>query len=253
MKIRALVVDDQPLARDRIVSLLAIEDDVEVVGTAASGIAAVDAVRRLAPDLVLLDLQMPEMDGFGVVEAVGVDRMPLTIFITAYDEHAVRAFEVHALDYLLKPFGRTRLQKAVARARQQLERNRAGAIAARLAAVFDDLHAPRRQGTRMIVRADGRIRFVEIAHIDWVEAQGNYVRLHVGAESYLVRETMTNVLTQLDERMFLRIHRSYIVNIDRVSALRLASGGDYDVILRDGSRLPLSRPFKDAVQEKLSR
>ena len=253
MKIRALVVDDQPMGRERVLSLLATEDDVEVVGTAASGPEAVEAVRRLAPDLVFLDLQMPELDGFGVVEAIGVDRMPLTIFVTAYDEHAVRAFEVHALDYLLKPFGRTRLQRAVARARAQLERNRAGAIAERLAAVFDDLQTPKRQGPRLVVRVDGRVRFIDIAQIDWVEAEGNYVRLHAGPDSHLVRETMSNLLPKLGETDFFRIHRSRIVNIDRIKELRLASGGDYDVILRDGQRLPLSRLYKDALQEKLAR
>jgi two-component system LytT family response regulator len=252
MKIRALVVDDQPMARDRVLSLLATEDDIEVVGIAATGTEAVEAVRRLEPDLVFLDLQMPELDGFGVVEAVGVDRMPLTIFVTAYDEHAVRAFEVHALDYLLKPFGRSRLQKAVARAREQLERSRAGAIAERLAAVFDDLQTPRRQGPRLVVRANGRVRFIDIAQIDWVESEGNYVRLHTGPESHLVRETMTNLLPKLGEQDFFRIHRSRIVNITRVKELRLASGGDYDVLLHDGSRLPLSRLYKDALQARLS-
>jgi two-component system, LytTR family, response regulator len=252
MKIRALVVDDQPMARERVLSLLAAEEGIEVVGTAASGREAVDAVRRLTPDLVFLDLQMPELDGFGVVEAIGVDRMPLTIFVTAYDVHAVRAFEVHALDYLLKPFGRGRLQQAVARAREHLERNRVGAIAERLTAAFDALQTPRRQGPRLVIRANGRVKFIEVTQIDWVEAEGNYVRLHAGADCHLVRETMANLLPKLGETQFFRIHRSRIVNIDRIKELRLASGGDYDVLLRDGSRLPLSRLYKDALQERLS-
>jgi two-component system LytT family response regulator len=196
---------------------------------------------------------MPELDGFGIVEAVGIERMPLTIFVTAYDEHAVRAFEVHALDYLLKPFGRARLQKAIARARAELQRNRTGAIAERLAAVFDDLHAPERQGPRLMVRVNGRVRFVEIAHIDWVEAEGNYVRLHAGADTHVVRETMARLLPKLGDTQFFRIHRSRIVNLARIKELRLASGGDYDVLLHDGTRLPLSRLFKDALQERLSR
>lgn len=253
MKIRTLVVDDQPVARERVISLLATEADVEVVGTAASGVEAIEAVQRLSPDLVFLDLQMPELDGFGVVETIGPERMPLTIFVTAYDEHAIRAFEVHALDYLLKPFGRGRFQQAVARARQQLEQHRAGALARRLAAMFQELKAPARQGPRLVIRDGGRVTFVEIARIDWVEAEGNYVRLHVGAESHLIRETMANLLPQLGERQFFRIHRSRIVNIDRIRELRLASGGDYDVILMDGSRLGLSRLYKDALQEKLAR
>lgn len=253
MEIRALVVDDQPVARERVISLLATEPDVEVVGTAASGIEAVDAVKRLSPDLVFLDLQMPELDGLGVVETIGPERMPLTIFVTAYDRYAIRAFEVHALDYLLKPFGRGRLQQAVARARQQLEQNRAGVLAERLAAMFDELKAPARQGPRLIMRDGGRVTFVEIDRIDWVEAEGNYVRLHAGAQSHLIRETMANLLGQLGEQRFFRIHRSRIVNIDRIKELRLASGGDYDVILSDGTRLALSRLYKDALQEKLAR
>jgi two-component system LytT family response regulator len=252
MRIRALVVDDQPMARERVLSLLATEEDVEVVGTAASGAEAVDAVRRLSPNLVFLDLQMPELDGLGVVDAVGVDRMPLTIFVTAYDEYAVRAFEVHALDYLLKPFGRGRFQKAIARAREHLERGRAGALAERLAAVFDELQTPKRHGPRLMIRANGRVRFVEIDRIDWVEAEGNYVRVHAGPDSHLIRDTMAKLLPQLGEAQFFRIHRSRIVNIDRIKELRLASGGDYDVILRDGSRLPLSRLYKDALQSRLA-
>ena len=253
MRIRALVVDDQPMARDRIVSLLATEPDVDVVGTAASGREAVAAVERLAPDLVFLDLQMPELDGLGVVETIGLARMPLTIFVTAYDEYAIRAFEVHALDYLLKPFGRLRLQQALEHARRHLARNRAGALAERLAAMFDELKTPVRRGPRLMVRANGRVSFIQIEQIEWVEAEGNYARLHVGTESHLVRETMANLLGQLGEEQFFRTHRSHIVNIGRIRELRVASGGDYDVVLKSGVTVALSRLYRDALQARLAR
>ncbi len=213
-----------------------------------------DAVRRLHPDLVFLDLQMPECDGFGVIEAISPERMPATIFVTAYDEYAIRAFEVHALDYLLKPFGRTRFQKALARARVQLERERAGSLATQLVALVDQIRTPvRATGQRVMVRAGGRVAFLDTAQIDWVEAEGNYVRLHAGTDSYLIRETMANLFTQLDEERFFRIHRSRIVNLGRIKELRLAAGGDYDVLLKNGERLGLSRLYKDALQERLAK
>lgn len=251
MTIRALVVDDQPLARERIVALLSPEADVQVVGVAASGVEAVNAVQALNPDLVFLDMQMPELDGFGVIEAIGPKQMPLTVFVTAYDEYAVRAFEVHALDYLLKPFGRTRFQQALQRAREHLARERNTALAARLSALVDELRTPGAIGPRLLVRTGGRVRFVELDQIDWVEAEGNYVRIHVGDERHLLRETMAGMVSKLGDQFF-RIHRSRIVNIARIKELRLAAGGDYDVTLTDGRRLGLSRLYKDALQERLA-
>jgi two-component system, LytTR family, response regulator len=255
MMIRVLVVDDQPIARERIVSLLADESDIEVVATAGSGPEAVDAVQRLKPDLVFLDMQMPELDGFGVIETIGADRMPPTVFVTAYDQYSIRAFEVHALDYLLKPFGRIRFQKALARARLQLDRNRSGELAERLLALVDQLRGPdagKRAVERVMVRAGGRVAFVDVDHIDWVEAEGNYARLHVGQDTYLQRETMVSLLARLGEDDFFRIHRSRIVNVSRIRELKLAAGGDYDVILRTGVRLGLSRLYKDALQARLA-
>jgi two-component system, LytTR family, response regulator len=249
--IRTLVVDDQPLAVERLRTLLATQDDVEVVGTARSGQEAVAAVARLAPDLVFLDLQMPELDGFGVVAAIGANRMPLTIFVTAYDEHALRAFEVHALDYLLKPFGRTRLEQAVARARRQLEVERAGAMASRLLALVEDLRTPRTAGPRMLIRSGGRVVYVSIDQIDWVEAQGNYSVLHVGDQAYRVRATLTALAEQLASHGFARTHRSTLVNVDRIRELRFAPGGDYEVVLRDGKTLGLTRLYREALQARL--
>lgn len=210
------------------------------------------AVRRLAPDLVFLDIQMPELDGMAVVEAVGPERMPSTIFVTAYDDYAVRAFEVHAVDYLLKPYGRVRLQKALGRVRDHFERDRAGALATRLLAVIDELRQPAAAGERLIIRADGRVAFVAIDDVDWVEAEGNYVRIHTSRDSHLMRETMLSLQQRLGDRFF-RIHRSCIVNVARVQELRIASGGDYNVILKNGTTLALSRLQKDALQTRLAR
>lgn len=252
MSIRTLVADDQPVARQRLLSLLTEEADIEVVGTAASGTEVVHAIERLWPELVFLDMQMPELDGFGVIEAIGPERMPATIFVTAYDEYAVRAFEVHALDYLLKPFGRMRFQKALARARQRLQREKADVLASRLVALVEELRAPSRQGERLMVRAGGRIVFVDAEQIDWVEAEGNYVRLHVASDSYLMRDTMINLMAHLSEDRFFRIHRSRIVRVDCIRELRLAAGGDYDVVLKSGVRLGLSRLYKDSLQERLA-
>lgn len=237
----------------RLLALLSEERDVEVVATATSGSEAVGALRQFSPDLIFLDVQMPGMDGMAVVETIGADRMPATVFVTAYDDYAVQAFELHAVDYLLKPFGRTRLQKALARVRARLEADRAGAIAARLLAVVDELRSPPASGERLIVRSGGRVSFVEVEQIDWVEAEGNYVRIHAGGDSHLVRETMARLHARLDANRFFRIHRSRLVNVARIKELRLGAGGDYDVVLQDGRHLGLSRLYKDALQERLAK
>ena len=249
--IRVLVADDQPMARERLISLLAAEPGVEVTATASSGPETVEVIRQSSPDLVFLDLQMPGMDGFKVIEAIGVDRMPPTVFVTAYDEYAVRAFEVQAIDYLLKPFGRQRFQSALARARKHLERDRQGELAQRLSEL---LRTGRSETTeRLLVKAGGRVSFVEIDSIDWVEAEGNYVRIHAGSQVYLMRETMNGLIARIGERQFFRIHRSRIVNITRVKELIIAGGGDYQVLLWDGTRLGLSRLYRDALQAQLGR
>ena len=236
----------------RLLALLSEERDVEIVATVGSGSDAVAALRQFSPDLIFLDVQMPGMDGLAVVEAIGAERMPATIFVTAYDQYAVHAFEVHAVDYLLKPFGRTRLQKALARVRARLEQHRAGALAARLLAVVDELRTPA-SGERLMVRSGGRVSFVEIDQIDWIEAEGNYVRIHTTGESHLLRETMAKMQARLDPSRFFRIHRSRLVNVSRIRELRLGSGGDYDVVLHDGRRLGLSRLYRDALERRLAK
>ena len=249
--LRVLVADDQPMARERLVSLLSAEPGVEVAGTAASGPEAIDCIRNASPDLVFLDLQMPGMDGFKVIEAIGVDRMPATVFVTAYDEYAVRAFEVQALDYLLKPFGRQRFQSALERARRHLERERQGEMAGRLAEL---LRTGRQESTgeRLLVKSGGRVSFVDVESIDWVEAEGNYVRIYAGEHVHLMRETMSGLIEKIGPHRFFRIHRSRIVNIKRVKELLIAGGGDYQVVLLDGTKLGLSRLYRDALQEQLA-
>ena len=248
--IRVVIADDQPMARERLASLLAAETGVELAGAAASGPEAVQSILQESPDLVFLDLQMPGMDGFGVIEAVGLERMPPTVFVTAHDEYAVRAFEVQAIDYLLKPFGRQRFQSALARARRFLEREKHGVIAGRLAELLQDGQS--QGGDRLLVKTGGRVCFVEIESIDWVEAEGNYVRLYAGDHVHLLRETMNGLIDTVGARRFCRIHRSRIVNIKRVKELRIAGGGDYQVVLWDGTKLGLSRLYRDVLQERMT-
>ena len=257
MTIRALVADDEPLARRRLLRLLKSEPDVEVVGVAGSGRAAVDAIRAQRPDLVFLDVQMPELDGFGVLEALG-DAMPVVIFVTAYDQYALRAFEVQALDYLLKPFDAERFAQAFRRARSQL---RAGDAPPpeRLLGLLDALSEKQKQldqllsrGSeryleRLMVKSAGKIFFVRTAEVHWLEAEGNYIRLHLGGRSHLIRETMNNLETRLDPERFARIHRSTIVNLDQIKELRPWFGGDYLVFLQDGTELKLSRSYRERL------
>ena len=251
--IRTVVADDQPMARERLTALLAQQPDVDVVATCASGAEAVSAIKAHRPDLVFLDMQMPELDGFGVIDAVGVDRMPPVVFVTAYDAFALRAFEVHALDYLLKPFGRDRFEQALDRARRHLERQRAGELATRLMALVEDVRPAGGRPDRLMVRSGARVVFVDADQIEWVEAEGNYVRLHAGSESHLVRDTMQSMERRLGPARFARIHRSRIVNLSRVRELRLVANGEYEAVLHAGVRLGVGRLYRDALQERLRR
>ena len=252
-KIRTLVVDDEPMARERVLSLLQQESDVEVVGECADGAQAINAIQQHAPDLVFLDVQMPGVDGFGVIQAISAERMPTVIFVTAYDEYALRAFEVHALDYLLKPFGRDRFQETLKHVRSSLERRRAGDLGRRLLALVNDIKPEAPKVDRLVVKSGGRVFFLRTEDIDWIEAAGNYVRLHLGEESHLFRETMNRMESRLDSRRFVRIHRSRIVNTERIKELQPWFNGEYVVILRNGQRLPLSRGYRDKLQEQLGK
>ncbi|HUK35781.1 MAG TPA: LytTR family DNA-binding domain-containing protein [Vicinamibacterales bacterium] len=241
-KIRTLVVDDEPVARARLLSLLRDEPDIEVIGQCESGPGAIAAIENTSPDLVFLDIQMPQMDGLQLARALG-ERMPAVVFVTAYDEYALRAFEVHALDYVLKPFSAERFKSALTHARQHLtKRQSAGAR---------DAAFERRD--RLVIKSSGRIYFVRTHEIDWCEAAGNYVRLHVGPQTHLVRGTMGYIESQLDPTQFVRVHRSTIVNVDRIQELRSSFNGEYIITLHDKTRLTLSRGYRDGLQTKLGK
>jgi two-component system, LytTR family, response regulator len=236
MTVKALIVDDEPLAREKLARHLKAHADVEIVGQCGDGVSAVRAIRALSPDLVFLDIQLPEFDGFEVLRRSGTPRNPYVIFVTAYDEHALRAFEVQALDYLVKPFDDARFRAALQRGREHLELTRArGRQGSGGAAALAD---------RLLVHDAGRIRIVRHSDVDWVESAGNYVRLHIGAEAFLYRQTMSHLESCLDAGRFVRIHRCHIVNVDRIKELEPMFKGAYTAVLHDGTRLAVSPPYR---------
>lgn len=262
MSIRTLLVDDEPLAREGMRMHLAAEPDVEIVGEAADGVQAAEAIRALRPDLVFLDVQMPEVDGLQVVERVGAGAMPAVIFVTAYHQHAVRAFELHAVDYLLKPVAEERLRSALARARLRLAGRGEQALAARLEALLEDFRSlrarveggdggeagPARKFAAWIsVTGRTSTQLVRVEDVDWFEAEGNYVRLHVGTANHLIRSTLRGMADQLDPATFIRIHRSTIVNVNRIREIQPWFGGDYIALLHDGRQLRVSRSYRDQL------
>ena len=246
--LRAMIVDDEPLARRRLRSLLAGEEGVEIVGEYGNGRDAVTAIRELNPDLVFLDIQMPELDGFGVVREVGVTEMPTVVFVTAFDEHALKAFEVHAFDYLLKPVDRERFATTLRRARIRARGEDSRTLSVRLGALLSELGCMRHEPQRLPIRKDGRIFLVRPEDIDWLEADGNHVRVHIGKESHLIRETLSNLETRLPARSFMRIHRSTLVNIGRIREIQPWFQGDYVLLLNDGTRLTSGRSYRDRVR-----
>jgi two-component system LytT family response regulator len=260
--LRVVTVDDEPLARDCIRLALAREPECRIVAECPAGQAAAEAIERLAPDLVFLDVQMPGMDGFGVIEAVGPERMPATIFVTAFEEHALRAFQVHALDYLLKPFGDERFHQALRHARRRIQTERKGEMGERLEALLRELHnggphpaavhttraaATAPYASWLTVSAQNRTQFVPVAEVDWLEADGKYVRLHAGGRTHLIRGTLASVAERLDPAHFVRIHRSTVVNVSRIREVQPWMGGDHLAILRDDTRLRVSRTFRGAL------
>jgi two-component system LytT family response regulator len=247
MKVRTLIVDDQLLARELLRRMLKDESDIQIVGMPASGLEAVEAINSLAPDLVFLDVRMPELDGFGVLAQINPIRMPVIIFITANDDFALRAFEVHALDYLVKPCTPDRLQTALNRARNQIQRDQAGEIHRRLGAFLEDVKAQPQLAERLPVKSEGRIIFLRLTDIDWVEAADNYVKLHSGSETHMLRETMTALESKLPSSRFMRISRSAMVNIEQIKELHPMFHGEYVVILRGGTKLTLTRGYRDKL------
>jgi two-component system LytT family response regulator len=262
--IRAIIVDDEPLARRGIRARLERAGGYNVVAECGSGREAVDAIRQHSPNVVFLDVQMPGVDGFGVIEQIGADRMPVVIFVTAYDTHALRAFDAHAFDYLLKPIDDERFAVTLDRARRRVVEREESEVARRLAALMHDLRpaldaaeatqrradAPESSATpnRIAIRDRDRVLFVDVADIDWVGADGDYVRIHANGKSHLVRDTMAAMQQRLDPATFVRIHRSSIVNVSRIKELRPYSSREYAVILRDGTRLRLSRRYRDRLR-----
>ena len=249
--IRVLVVDDEPLAREKICGMAADDPDIRVVAECSNGAEAIEAVQAMRPDLILLDVQMPEVGGFAVLEALKDEGLPPVIFITAYDHYAVRAFEFHALDYLLKPFDRERFQTAIERAKRQIRRDSGARMDARILALLEEMREMPRYSERLVVKTGGRVFFLNTDEIDWVEAEGNYVSIHTGKKSYLLRETITSLESQLDPKEFVRIHRSAIVRLDRIKELQPWSHGEYHVLLQDGTRLTLSRSYREKLQAAL--
>jgi two-component system LytT family response regulator len=251
-RIRALIVDDEPLARERIRTLLRKEPDMDVAGECGDGGRAVTLIEKERPDLVFLDVQMPEAGGFDVVEAVGAERMPVVIFVTAYDKYALRAFDVHALDYLLKPFDRQRFREALERARAHIRHAQAGELHERLLALLGDVRPAEGWRERLVVREGGRIFFLRVEEIEWIEAAGNYLRLHAGKRSHLMRATLASLAAQLDPARFARVHRSAMVNLDRLRELHPGPHGDSTLLLRDGTRLTLSRTCRARFEQQLA-
>ncbi len=247
VRIRTLIADDEPLARERLRALLARHADIDIIGECSNGADAIEAIGELRPDLVLLDVEMPQVDGFGVLEALDPDTLPAVVFISAHDQYAVKAFEAHALDYVLKPFDEARIDRALHRVRDRISHPPGTRhIDPRLVSLLEELR-DRRRSDRLVVKTGGRVVFLRTEDIDWVEASGNYVRLHVGGDAHLLRESMKNMERRLDPSTFVRIHRSAIVNVDRIRELEPWFHGEYIVIMRDGTRLTASRVFSDRL------
>lgn len=258
--IRAMIVDDEPLARASIRLLLREEREIEIVAEAGSGSEAVELIQQHRPDLLFLDIQMPGMNGFEVLERIDTAGIPAIIFVTAFDQYALRAFEVHALDYLLKPFDDARFEKALRQAKTQIEQREINQLSQKLFALLEDREGKPAQEqraersrylTRLMIKSASRIFFLKVEEIDWIGAEDYYVKLHVGRKSHLLRETMNELEAKLDPEKFLRIHRSSIVNLDRVKEMHAHFNGDYVVLLDDGTELKLSRSRREQLQSLL--
>jgi two-component system, LytTR family, response regulator len=248
MRIRTLLVDDEPLAREGMRMHLDDHADFEVIGESDDGESAVHAIEQLTPDVVFLDIQMPGLDGFAVLEALGDARMPHVVFVTAYDEFALRAFDAHALDYLLKPVDPERLGRTLDRLRERFREPARDPIDRRLVALLEEMRGKDEYLRRVVVRAGNRLLIVRTDEVDWIEAASNYAQLHVGQKVHTMRETMTGLESKLDPDEFIRVHRSIIVRIDRIREFEPLFQGDYLIVLRDGTRLTSSRSYRDRIR-----
>jgi two-component system LytT family response regulator len=244
MTIRTIISDDEPLAREKLRILLASEDGVRIVAECRDGRQTINALQTYKPDLLLLDIQMPGADGFQVLSSIAADDMPIVVFTTAYDQYAIRAFEMHAVDYLLKPFDHERLHKAIERTRAELLKTTDREMRQRILDLLAGTRAESRNAKRLVIKVAGRVVFLDVEEIDWVEAAANYVKLHVGKESYLLRESIGHIFERLDPDRFVRVHRSTIVNIRRIKELQPCNSGEYILVLKDGKQLSCSRGYR---------
>ncbi len=250
--IHVLVADDELPARQRLMDLLRRDEQVGSVSEAADGQTAVEMIEREKPDLLFLDVQMPELDGLGVIDAVGAAEMPLTVFVTAYDQHAIRAFEANALDYLLKPFSDERFEATMARVKARLDERSMREFGQRVMKMVSAAPAsPERRLDRLVVKAGGTTRFIRVIDIDWIEAAGVYVTLHVGGKELLYRAALNDLAEKLDPRRFVRVHRSALINIESVVQLEPISHGEFEAVLKNGSRTRVSRTYRGQLEKRL--
>src|ERR1700721_1018440 len=249
--IHVLVADDETPARQRLIDLLAKDAQVEAIAEAADGEAAVEAIEKKRPDLVFLDVQMPELDGLGVIDAIGAAEMPLTVFVTAYDQHAIKAFEANALDYLLKPFSDERLETALSRAKARHDERSMREFGRNVLRMMSRGPASGRSLDRLVVKSGGTTRFLRVADIDWIEGAGVYVNLHVGGKELLHRAALNELAGCLDPVRFVRVHRSAIVNIDSIVELQPISHGEFEIVLKDGHRSRVSRTYRIQLEKRL--
>ena len=248
---RALIVDDEPLARKRIRRMLSGESDVTVVGECADGVSAVSAINNLSPDLVFLDVQMPEMNGLDVIRAVGTHRLPALIFVTAYDTYMLQAFDAEALDYLLKPFDPMRFRDTLQRVRRRLGGTGSDTLSEQIRQLASRFGAEPKYLQRLVVKTEDRVLLLNVGEVDWLEAAGNYVCVHAGKQSHIVRDSLGHIESRLDPAHFARIHRSTVVNLDRIRELRPHWHGDSRIVLHSGQVLPLSRRYRETLTEQL--
>lgn len=253
MNLTALIVDDEPIARKYIREMLKGDREIDVVGEAGNGKKAAKMLAELQPDIVFLDIQMPEMDGFALLQTLDAETMPCIIFTTAYEEHAIRAFEFHALDYLLKPFDEARFAAATAHAKRSLARGRATVQAKQIAELLDSMSSKERPPERLLIKKQGRIIFLKIADIDWIKADDKYLQLFTGRVSHLVRQTLQSFKSKLDPSKFVQINRSVIVNVDRICELHPMFNGEHEVQIADGTTFPLSRSHRNELFELLGK
>jgi two-component system LytT family response regulator len=248
MRLRTLIVDDEPLAREGLRMLLAQDPEVSAIDEAKNGREAVEAVRDRRPDLVFLDVQMPEMDGLSVVQEIGADRMPAVVFVTAHDQYAIRAFEINAIDYLLKPVTEERFNQALDRAKARLNSGPADGASLQIISLLETMASPPRHVSRLAVRSVGKTVFVNVEDVDWIEAAENYVELHAGRSRHLLHVPMNSLEKSLDPEMFLRIHRSIIVNVRRIKELQPSGRGEYVIVLETGVQLQSGRSYHERIK-----